>query len=74
MARHPGVENVRRWLDSSHLPAEKRAVPQLIEQTTDQLLAMIPVDSPELTEGLRNLLLAKDCLVRAKIVSDTEAV
>lgn len=74
MARHPGVTNARRWLDSSHLPEEKRAAPRVIEEAADKLLNMIPVDSAELTEGMRYLILAKDCMVRAKIVSDTEAV
>lgn len=69
MARHPGVTNLLRWFKSDHLLSHLRPVGIVMESTASDLVNMIPVDSPELTEGLRKLLEAKDCFVRATIIA-----
>ena len=73
--RHPGVRDICRWLDSSHhtKPGRARDVARSFEAGAAGLLTMLPEDSPELTAGLRKLLEAKDCLVRAAIAASQDA-
>ena len=65
--RHDSVQQVVRWFAYEHLPAGKpRHISALCAAMAGELLRELP-DSPELTAGLRKLLEAKDCLVRAAI-------
>lgn len=65
--RHPSVKSIAQWFDYEHLPAgAARAASQNIAVLAQFMIDDIP-DSPELSAGLRHLLEAKDCLVRAAI-------
>lgn len=64
--RHPATHQIARYFTYAHLPEPLAAVSQ---QCADQAAAMIAAlpDGPELTTGLRKLLEAKDCFVRAAL-------
>lgn len=64
--RHPSTQNLLRWFRSDHLPVHLQKVVQPIEQLAQSIADGTP-DSPELSAGLRKLLEAKDCFVRAAI-------
>jgi len=57
---------IMRYFDSEHLPPELEPVStqcRVLAEWMDQML----VDSPEKSAGLRKLLEAKDCFVRAAL-------
>lgn len=64
--RHPGTAHIARYFDYAHLPAHLQAVSKPCHDLADHLLQGLP-DGPELTAGLRKLLEAKDCFVRAAL-------
>lgn len=65
--RHPGVQDLMRWLTPNPgLPPMAAHIAKLHHMLADAALQIAP-DSPELTAGLRKVLEAKDCLVRAVI-------
>jgi hypothetical protein len=66
--RHNDVRELLHFFKYGHLPLELQAIVEPICSTIDILLPQID-DSPELTVGLRKLLEAKDCFVRAKLIS-----
>lgn len=67
MSRHPGTEHLLRFFDSRHLPAgPSRDIAGQLSTTALDMAAQLP-DGPELTTGLRKLLEAKDCFVRASL-------
>jgi hypothetical protein len=71
MPRHPGVTGLLRWLEpNNNLPPHLRRVAAITRLAAEDVMDEITVDSPELTEGLRKLLEAKDCFVRAAIIAD----
>lgn len=69
--RHPSTVNILKWMEPS--PGVKdhggpaAIIASGIENLTMEILDNIVHDSPELTAGLRKLLEAKDCLVRAAL-------
>lgn len=66
--RHPGVVELMRFLEPNpRLAAEQQTISQECRNLADSMLNTIPKDSPELTAGLRKLLEAKDCFVRASL-------
>ena len=68
MTRHPSVEGVARYLEPNpNLPKPLYAVAVRASNFAKEILDLIPADSPELTAGLRKLLEAKDCFVRAAL-------
>ena len=66
MARHPSVEQVARWFNTDHHLEDLRRVSDPVAELADKVMAELP-DGPELTAGLRKLLEAKDCFVRAAV-------
>ncbi len=65
--RHPGTAQLARWLKPNpNLPRPALTVAEEVEALASSLIRQLP-DSPELTAGLRKLLEAKDCLVRAAL-------
>ena len=64
--RHPATTGMLRWFEAGHLPDHLRAVSEPVGELAREMVAVLP-DGPELTTGLRKLLEAKDCLVRAAI-------
>jgi len=69
--RHPGTAQIARYFAYDHLPAHLQAVSKPVHDLAEQMIARLP-DGPELTAGLRKLLEAKDCLVRAALDATTE--
>lgn len=64
--RHPATSGLLRYFDSSHLPEHLQAVSAPCAVLADRMAGALP-DGPELTAGLRKLLEAKDCFVRAAL-------
>lgn len=58
---------VLRWFDFGHLPEGKVRNTSIVCYETAYKIAEQFPDSPELTAGLRKLLEAKDCFVRAAV-------
>lgn len=65
--RHPSVVQVARHLvPNPNLPLHLRAISEECAELAGHMLDQV-VDGPELTAGLRKLLEAKDCFVRARL-------
>lgn len=64
--RHPGVRDLMQFFSYDHLPEPLRTVSALCADTAVRVLDNVN-DSAELTAGLRKLLEAKDCFVRAAL-------
>lgn len=69
--RHPSVRSVAQWFQYGHLPAFVQPVSAEFEQVASRMIAFLP-DGPELTAGLRKLLEAKDCFVRAAVEANAK--
>lgn len=68
MARHASVEAVTKYFSFAHLREGKlQTVSAKCSALVTEILNEIPSDSAELTAGLRKLLEAKDCFVRAAL-------
>jgi hypothetical protein len=72
---HPATAQILRWFNSDHLsynPALQEVV-KPFEKMAYRLAEQY--DGPEVTAGLRKLLEAKDCIVRAHVaVQDQEKI
>jgi hypothetical protein len=55
-----------KYFEYAHLPAHLQEVSKPIGELAHQMDDLLP-DGPEKSAGLRKLLEAKDCLVRAKL-------
>lgn len=65
--RHPSTQQLARWFTWEHLAHPKaRAVSSYCASLADAMIDHLP-DGPELSAGLRKLLEAKDCFVRAAL-------
>jgi hypothetical protein len=64
--RHPGTAGIVRYFAWAHLPEHLRALSMPVGLLALEMVAALP-DGPELTAGLRKLLEAKDCFVRAAL-------
>lgn len=63
--RHPGTAGLARFFDADHLSREDmRTVSQACCDLAATMIEKLD-DGPELSAGLRKLLEAKDCFVRA---------
>lgn len=67
--RHPSVTSVTRFFEFNHLPEPLLNVAISCAALKDNILDLIE-DDPELTVGLRKLLEAKDCFVRAAVAQE----
>ena len=66
-ARHPGTQQVARWFTYEHLiNARGYEASKRCHDLAEDMIDTLP-DGPELTAGLRKLLEAKDCFVRAAL-------
>lgn len=63
---HPSVEHVMQYFEYEHLPAHLQEVSKPVAELAEHMSKELP-GNPELTAGLRKLLEAKDCFVRAKL-------
>jgi len=64
--RHPSTVSIARFFAYDHLPPHLQAVSKPASDLKDAMIEALP-DGPELTTGLRKLLEAKDCFVRAAL-------
>ena len=64
--RHPGIEQLLSYFTTRHLPDHLAKVSDSCGELARQMAEGLE-DSPELTAGLRKLLEAKDCFVRAAV-------
>ena len=67
--RHQATAQIARYFDYGHLPPHLAAVSKVLHDAAEQLLDHVS-DGPETTAGLRKLLEAKDCFVRAALDKD----
>lgn len=65
-ARHPSTTHVLRYFEYDHLPERLQEFSAPFAELANDLIGYLP-DGPELTAGLRKLLEAKDCIVRAAV-------
>lgn len=64
--RHPETQHVAKYFAYSHLPPHLQDFSAPCANLAEAMIALLP-DGPELTAGLRELLKAKDCFVRAAL-------
>ena len=64
--RHPATVHLLRWFEFEHLTGLPREVSEVFQQQAYRVVEQLE-DGPELTAGLRKLLEAKDCFVRAAV-------
>ena len=64
--RHPATVGLLRYFTWQHLPERLQPVSRGCAELAEQMFDALP-DGPELTTGLRKLLEAKDCFVRAAL-------
>lgn len=69
--RHPATEQLLEFFAYDHLPPHLAAVSRPFADLAHGLLTALP-DSAELTAGLRKLLEAKDCAVRATVAATAD--
>ncbi len=62
---HPATEAILRHFAWEHLPPRLQAVGRPFGELAHEMAERL--DGPELTAGLRKLLEAKDCMVRAAV-------
>jgi hypothetical protein len=63
---HPATAAILRYFEYAHLPEHLQAVSKPIGDLANQMAETLP-EGPEVTAGLRKMLEAKDCLVRAAL-------
>ncbi|WP_435582910.1 hypothetical protein [Amycolatopsis thermoflava] len=64
--RHPSTVAIARFFEFEHLREPLRSVSKECHDLAEARIQSTP-DSPELVAGLRKLLEAKDCFVRAAL-------
>jgi hypothetical protein len=69
--RHPATEHLLQYFTHDHLPEHLARVSRPCADLADEVTAVLP-DGPELSAGLRKLLEAKDCFVRAALDTPKE--
>lgn len=65
-SRHPSTTHILRYFEYDHLPANLAWFSAPFHALAHEMVDHLP-DGPELTAGLRKLLEAKDCMVRAAL-------
>jgi len=68
VGRHPGTTQLAQHFAYEHLRPELASVSKPCHDLAEAMIAALS-DGPELTAGLRKLLEAKDCFVRAALPS-----
>lgn len=62
---HPATAAILRYFEHDHLPAHLQEIARPLHDVAHEMAEKL--SGPELTAGLRKLLEAKDCLVRAAL-------
>lgn len=63
---HPATEAVMKYFKYDHLPEHLQPISKKCAELAKEMVVLLP-EVPEVTVGLRKLLEAKDCFVRALI-------
>lgn len=72
--RHPSVAHVANLLHvNPNLPDDLKIISEKFAVLRDDLLRDIQTDTPEVAAGLRKILEAKDCFVRAAMLVGRQA-
>jgi len=66
MDRKSPIERLLLYFEFAHLPQHLQTISKPLCDLAHQMAESLPMD-PETTMGLRKLLEAKDCFVRAKL-------
>lgn len=69
--RHPGTVHLAKQFRYGHLPKPQRDISIECHNLAEEMIDQLP-DGIELTAGLRKLLEAKDCFVRASLPDDDD--
>ncbi len=69
--RHPATQQIARHFAYDHLPEPQQTISAYSHHLAEAMIRELP-DGPELTTGLRKLLEAKDCFVRASLPAVAE--
>lgn len=64
---HPATQALLRYFEYEHLPADLQPVSKPFHDLAHQFAGDERLQGAELTTGLRKLLEAKDCIVRAAL-------
>lgn len=64
-------KRLMRWFEYAHLPAKLQEIVAPVAELAAQMDAVLP-EGAEKTAGLRKLLEAKDCFVRADIEGQSQ--
>lgn len=67
--RHPSVTHFAPLFDYEHLPARLQEISRPFRGLATDMVIALP-DGPELSAGLRKLVEAKDCMVRAAVLAE----
>ncbi len=67
MAHHPAVESLLQYFAYDHLPPSLAGVSKPLCDVAHAMADNTLLSGPELATGLRKLLEAKDCFVRAAL-------
>lgn len=67
---HPSTAAILRYFAYNHLPPRLAAISRPLAEVAEEMA--VKLDGPELTAGLRKLLEAKDCFVRAGLAVEGE--
>lgn len=62
---HPSTEAILKFFAYEHLPLHLRSISKPFSELAHEMASKL--EGPELTAGLRKLLEAKDCMVRAAL-------
>lgn len=66
--RHPSTQHFGPLFAYDHLPPRLATVSKVFHDAASSVILTTP-DGPELSAGLRKLLEAKDCVVRAHVLA-----
>lgn len=64
---HPAIEGLLRYFKYEHLPRELQEFSKPFSDLAHSIASYSSLEGPEVTVGLRKLLEAKDCIVRAAL-------
>lgn len=64
---HPNTEAILKYFEYDHLPAELQGISAPFCDLAKKMASDRNLEGPEVTAGLRKLLEAKDCFVRAAL-------
>lgn len=71
LRRHFSTQHFATLFEYAHLPPHLQEISRPFTELAVQMVDALP-DGPELSAGLRKLIEAKDCMVRAAVLANRE--